>query len=281
MSKFNIVIPLLHKECKLLPNVPLLLDEITFVRSLKSEHIGAIISKRSSLIERLNGKSKCILVQCGDTESTRSFIEGAALCGAFVLNVYAKLGALMYDQAFVVKHVRSHSVVDVIDLPTVSAATYGNYEIDPTAQPTSIRTLYAGVHAALAKDPSLSITVRRFNGALSKTTLEDKVIDIAICLESMFNSQTEISFRFSLYNTLLAEEDITKRLTLFETLKRLYRERSNLVHGSKVLNSEWVTQNWDAIIRASKLCIVRKITFLQDKDTSAWQAYLDRLALGD
>jgi Apea-like HEPN len=232
MSKFCAVIPLLHRECKLIPNVPLLFDQTTSVRSLKSEHIGAIITKRRALSETLNSKTKCFFIQTGDEETSQQIVETTALCGSFVLNVFAKIGALICEQGFVIKHVRSHSVINVFELSAAAIPTFGKFEIDQNTDPTSVKTLYAGVNEALRKDPSLAITIRRFNSALSKSSYEDKVIDITICLESMFNSQTEISFRFSLYNSILAGNDVESSLVLFRLLKKLYAERSNLVHGN-------------------------------------------------
>jgi hypothetical protein len=280
MSKFSAVIPLLHKECKLIPNVPLLLDETTSIRSVKSEHIGAIINKRRALSEALNSKTKCILVQTGDEEASQDFVENAALCGAFVLNIFAGAGASVCNQAFVIKYVRSHSVTNVFDLPSVSAPTPGRYVIDESVEPASVKTLYSSVKEALNKDPGLAITIRRFNGALSRQIYEDKIIDITICLESMFNSQTEISFRFILYNSLLSETDLRPRVELFRLLKKLYSERSNLVHGSKALDTAWTAEHWDSLVRVAKLCLLKKIEFLQDHPIGSWQNHLDGLALG-
>lgn len=279
MSKFSAVIPLLHRECKLIPNVPLLLDQSTSVRSMKTEYIGAIISKRRALSETISSKTKCILIQTGDQETTQDLIETTALCGSFVLNVFARTGALVCEQGFVIKHVKSHSVTNVVELSTTAVSPFGRFEIDQNTDPAAIKTLYATVNEALQKDPSLSITLRRFNNALSKNIYEDKVIDITICLESMFNSQTEVSFRFSLYNSILAGNSLESRLSLFKLLKKLYTERSNLVHGNKGLDLPWVTQNWDEIIRATKRALLKKIEFLQDHPIAGWQGHLDRLAL--
>ena len=151
MPKFNTVIPLLHRKCKLFQNVPLLLDDNIAVRSLKTEHIGAIISKRRSLSEHLNSKTKCILVQGGDSKTPRNVIENIALLGPFVLNVFAKSGASVCEQAFTVKHVRSHSVIEVTELTSLSAATYANYEIDTSTKPSAIKTLYSSAALALTK----------------------------------------------------------------------------------------------------------------------------------
>lgn len=145
MSKFSTVIPLLCKDCKLIPNVPLLLNDGISVRSIKSEHIGAIILKRRNLSEKLNSKTKCILIQGEDAATPQADIEAAALFGPFVLNVFSKVGALASTQAFTIKHVRSHSVINVLDFPNATPTAIGNYEIDQTIDPSSVKTLYARV----------------------------------------------------------------------------------------------------------------------------------------
>ena len=52
------------------------------------------------------------------------------------------------------------------------------------------------------------------------------------------------------------------------------------MHGNKSLDTTWVTDQWDTIVRAAKLSLLKKIEFLQDNPIDAWQDHLDKLALG-
>ena len=59
--------------------------------------------------------------------------------------------------------------------------------------------LYEVVSKALKKQESLLLTLNRFNSCWLREIDHDRIIDAAICLESIIASSTEISFKFSLF----------------------------------------------------------------------------------
>lgn len=258
----------------------MLFDDKVSIKAIKSEHIGAIIKKRRDLSEAINGKTKCILIESGHTAASHEEVQRIALHASFVLNFFAKSGASMCIQSFALKHNRSHSMVAVHTISAIGPPNYGKYEIDNNVSPNEIKTLYQSTQAAIIKDKSLIISIKRFNGALTKTEIDDKLIDITICLESIFNAQTEISFRFSLYNSVISESDPSKRYENFLFLKKIYTARSNIVHGNKDVDVIWAVQHWSKIISIARVALLKKIEFLQNNESSSWQSYLDKLALG-
>lgn len=280
MVSYYHVIPLLQKECKLLSNVPVLFDSKVSIKAIKSEHIGAIMKRRSDFSASLSGKTKCILIEPGAVSASIDEVQRIALHASFVLNFFAKSGASMCVQSFKLKYDRSHVMIGVDAISSIGPPNHGKYEIDNTVSPNEIKTLYQSTQKAVLKDKSLIISIKRFNGALTKTELDDKLIDITICLESIFNAQNEISFRFSLYNSIISEADPQRRYESFLLLKKLYNLRSNIVHGNKDIDSVWTSENWPKIISIAKIALVKKIEFLQANESLAWQAHLDKIALG-
>ena len=280
MAKFCALLPLLHKDCKLIPNIPLILDDFIYIRSPRPEHIGAIFKKKPGMIGVVDSDTKCILFESDEEELVEQQIKAIALNGTFVLNAFARTGSVMCERAFVIRTIRSTKVSDIFNLPNISPPNRFKYEIDKSTDPAAVKALYSGAKYALQKDQSMMISISRYNGAMSKIPFEDKLIDIAICLESIFSSQTEISFKFALYNSILAEENPDKRYAIYDCLRRVYRERSNLVHGNKSVDVGWVESNWGLISSIAKLCLIRKIEFLKDKTANEWSKYLEMLALG-
>ena len=133
---------------------------------------------------------------------------------------------------------------------------------------------------AIKKHPALRITLSRFNSAIGRALLDDRLIDLCISLESIFQSQTEISFQFALYNSILSESDSNKRIGIFQTLKKLYNERSKVVHGNKDLDHDWFNEKWPDLVQITKASILRKIDFLSSNDHGAWKEFLEKRALG-
>jgi hypothetical protein len=76
----------------------------------------------------------------------------------------------------------------------------------------------------------LQITADRFVRYSRQSTSPDALVDLCICLESLIESQTEISFRFA---TSLAKVTRNKKAEeISDLLSDLYDLRSNVVHGT-------------------------------------------------
>lgn len=277
---YSAVIPFQH-DVSLFGSVPLILRDGIIVRSIRPEHLGAILKKSRRMSEQISSSTKCIVISTGENKPQAQPIADAALCGTFSLNVFSKSGSVSHGQAFIIKFTRSPLVTEILEYGMQKANKPAKFLIDKkVADPASIKSLFESTEAALRKDSALAIALRRYNTALAREIPEDKIIDLSICLESIFNSQSEISFRFALYNAVLTKKDVEERLQAYKTMKDLYSNRSNLVHGNKLLNREWFDQNWLAVVKTAKLSLLRKIEFLSENGKEDWQPYLDRLVLG-
>ncbi len=94
-------------------------------------------------------------------------------------------------------------------------------------------------HINFEVDKFLKVAIDRFNFALDRTNLEDKIIDLSISLEAMYLSgigneeeRGNISYRFALHGARLLGLDLATRAPIFHDLKAVYRVRSRIVHGA-------------------------------------------------
>ena len=78
-------------------------------------------------------------------------------------------------------------------------------------------------------------------------------------IEGLFEVQSEIVFRLSLYTARFLEpDDETRRLQVFADVKHLYKKRSVAVHGSRVKGDlkAAVTDSSELLLRLLRRCVV-------------------------
>ena len=80
-------------------------------------------------------------------------------------------------------------------------------------------------------------------------------------IEGLFEVNSEIVFRLSLYAArFLAPDNETERSQIFSDVKRLYKQRSAAVHGSKIKGDSniGVEESARLLLRLIRKCIVCK-----------------------
>jgi len=99
-----------------------------------------------------------------------------------------------------------------------------------------------------ASDQHVRLAVRRFNLAVGRRDIEDKVIDLTIALESLLvAADTELSYRLKLAASHLLRAE-QKPQTTFDTVSAMYALRSAIVHTGARLN-ESPTKSTKRILR--------------------------------
>lgn len=98
------------------------------------------------------------------------------------------------------------------------------------------------LHSVLQRQqrPTVDLALRRFGNAYERVRHEDRLIDYWIALEALFlpDERQELSYRSSLRVAYLLENDPERRRNAFEALRRSYRARSSVVHGTAVQDAE-------------------------------------------
>ena len=224
--------------------------------------------------------AKCLIVTGLPAKPTISQIEDLVLCSTFALNCFRSKGCAVFGSAYVLSNVKKLLVREVIPLELPYGAQSEKFVLDPSARPDEVKALFQALMASIQSHAKFRHSLSRFNGALLRHHREDKIVDIAISLESIIGAQSEVSYRFSLNIAQIAETDPAKRADIYSTLRSLYNQRSNIVHGNSPLDATWFDSKWEEIVRVAKLALIRKADFLKDKPHAEWGEHLDKLALG-
>jgi hypothetical protein len=145
------------------------------------------------------------------------------------------------------------------------------------------RKTWRMLERACGEDTGLLFCLERFTKALRHSDARDHVLDLAIALESTIRASTEVTYRFSLYLSLISSSNPKERQEAFRDFKLLYELRCSVAHGDskglrKKLN-EWENRK-DAITRRAKAAIWYYIQFLNLPSTTTWEDHLRGLALG-
>ena len=279
-ASFHLVLPVNNLPCKIPSEVPISLSDKVALRQIRPEDLATITADEKFDAVQLKGSTFTITVDGYDVDENWNAALMKVLSAAFSLNVYSEQQAISVDSAYVIRNLRKRSVYERKDLPHHHHGKKGPFKIAKGTDFSSTETLFSSVQTALDKHKPLALTLSRFNSSLGRVSSQDRLIDLCIALESVFQSQTEITFQFSLFNSLLAETDPTKRHTIFKLLKKLYGQRSKLVHGAKELDQDWFEEAWPSLVAIAKAAILRKVDFLARHDHDAWKEHLEQLALG-
>jgi hypothetical protein len=120
---------------------------------------------------------------------------------------------------------------------------------------------------------SLHITADRFVRFLKSDDPRDSLVDLCICLESLIESQTEISFRFSV--CLAKASGLQKPLETGELLLDLYNFRSKVVHGSDSTKEHRKIQpNLPRLRSTSRAILSSYILYLAKHTKAEWKQHL-------
>ncbi|WP_299145965.1 HEPN domain-containing protein [uncultured Tateyamaria sp.] len=278
-NQFFVVSPILH-PCRLIKASPITLGGNISIRTIKSEHFGAILKKSPSHASLIKPNSKSIIIDCADQPPIHDTISYDLLSCTFALNAFSDRGSVIHHNPVTIRFNRVHSATEIHDHQAVAAADNHDFALKAGTTPADVAAVYSSVRSAVNRDPKLSISLRRYNAAMAKTSPDEKVIDLAICLESMFASQTEISFQFALYNTVMAEASAEKRHDVYKLLKNFYRWRSKIVHGTHSLDQPWFDENWGKIVRLATLSVLSKTAFISANEPGGWTEHLEKIVLG-
>lgn len=90
-------------------------------------------------------------------------------------------------------------------------------------------------HNAVQRHTEIAIALRRFHFAAQRKRSEDRLIDLLIAAEALFlpDGGGELRYRLSQRLAFFLHDDPTKRMDVFEDIKKAYDIRSKIVHGKQ------------------------------------------------
>lgn len=278
--RFSAVIPILNVGCSIPITVPLPLSANISFRTIRGDDLAIITEHDDDAHGFLKGGSYTITIDAFDPAAESPKLQQQVAAALFSINVLGNGTPISIEKLYVIRSLRKTYLHSVKTINGHRHANIDKFTIHKGTDLSSAANLYLAVCAALDKHPPLQITISRYNSAIGRRSRDDKLIDLCIALESIFQAKSEISFQFALYNSILSETDLNIRLTIFKLLKKLYNERSNIVHGNRDLDQAWVDEKWDDLLRITKASILRKIDYLNENNHATWRDHLESLALG-
>jgi len=118
------------------------------------------------------------------------------------------------------------------------------------------------------QDSRFTVATRRLSLGMERRLLIDKIIDYMTGLEALYlpDGNEELSFRLSLRVALLLYSDKIERKQKYYFIRKLYRTRSNIIHGNKyTLNTEEIAQLEEILRLSIKLWIKDKSQFSKNE----------------
>jgi hypothetical protein len=126
---------------------------------------------------------------------------------------------------------------------------------------------------ARAKTKGLHITADRFVRYLEANDSRDSLVDLCICLESLIEAQTEISFRFA---TCLSKVcSLENRVENSDLLSDLYSLRSKVVHGTdSTKEHRRIEPNASKLRHLARAILSSFVLYLTDHSKDEWKRHL-------
>lgn len=125
----------------------------------------------------------------------------------------------------------------------------------------------------------MHITADRFVRYSQGKHLADSLLDLCISLESLLDSQTEVSFRFGTCLTKVAAKKGKEAEEMAKLLSDLYDLRSKLAHGApeafKVLEKLQPTQ--PELRKIARIILTNYVLFISDHSRAEWKQHLHTL----
>lgn len=137
----------------------------------------------------------------------------------------------------------------------------------------------------IKNSPAAPLAIERICRANRYGSSTDGIIDLAISLECLVQTQTEVKFQFALNHSLVNVSETQRRFEIFTLLQSLYDVRSKLVHGgafgkSDSVKLKSVQDNWNTLVKLCRENITYYILFCSKHGANSWADHLRKLALG-
>lgn len=299
MKTQRIILPLLNEKVTTIKGPSLSLGTDATLRAIDVLDQGAFLFTGDEYRNSIGLKTRCVYITepqiTGDFET---FAKGVATKVKFLLNNFKDDGPILIPFAALIvsttaSKCKISEVVDVESIADLHKLKKSPYKLRSGINLQSISEYAVAVSSVCEKVPEILFTLERYNQSLVRTGRYDRIVDQTICLESMIHTSQEVSFKFSLYLSLIAMKDPADRARAFTLFQKLYNARSKIVHGD--INEKdlaAVETDWEEIKTLTASVMTYYILFLFSKlSTNAgeysfktakkdWKAHLDELLFG-
>lgn len=286
----RLILPILNKNASLFKGPLLYLSDKVSIETMSSEDFGLISrdahEEYSSLLPR---NVKIVNIKDVDAADAEDVVRVNSTIISFVFNYLKESSPISLSYAVQITKNKTSKLDKIIDIP-ISADAYAqrkyDYKLKKGTLGSELADFYKVIVDVYRKYSNILLTLDRFNSTLWRKLENDRIVDITIALESLIDGNSELQYRFSLYNSYAAEADSAKRGDVFKTLKALYNARSSIVHGSALQKKEYdkkikpIVDDWDNVIKISANAIAYQLFYLYKHGISDWYLHQEKMALG-
>lgn len=283
----RLVIPIRNCKQQLVFVSPWIFPDNLSLDQIADEDFATLLRDQEDVFKPIvSAKSQCLATGLAEGQEPEQVLSEAVAKVQFVFKTLSSIPLVLSHAAVVSSEATKKAIVEkVLALPV-----WGDYEKHVTpfvfkdgVTAEQVVSFYEVINTAITKHPAFSITLSRFNSCWLRSTEHDKIIDVAISLESLLSSSTEINFKFALYNSFIARTSPVDRETAFQLFKLLYDARSKIVHGEIKKNVKVIAKAIDAlptILDLAHAAITYYAFFLYSNGPDEWQNHLDKLVFG-
>lgn len=277
-AEYRIVAPLRNPKVQLYKGIPLQFSSQGFLKAIDPNDLAIISASPAAILDRLTGSTSTITLSGYSSEPTKeeafsSILPILFLCHSTSDNMTASISNLyVFDAKARRPKVSSYQMQGLNGVPSQSLSFKNAVTID-------LQKIYSILQSATKRDKSVEVAMGRLCYAIGRYSDDDRIIDLAVSLESIFNVNSEISFQFSLYNALLFASDATERVDVYHTLRDLYKKRSRLVHGSTA-SVAFKPDEFRKLAKIAASNILKKADIIHSHGKSKWDSHLQDTALG-
>jgi hypothetical protein len=284
----KLVIPIRNCKQALVVVSPWSFPDSLFLAEIADEDLGTLLRERPDIFtQTITGRSQCFTALLKPDQEPEQTASDAIAKVQFVFKSLSSVPLVLSHAVVITSDTGQKATIDkVLSLPVWG--DYTEQSSNPFAfkegvNPKDVTDFYEVIDTAVTKHPAFAITLSRFNSCWLRSSEHDKIIDVAISLESLLSSSTEISFKFALFNSFIASKTPKKRKIAFELLQILYNARSKIVHGDTKKPSKDITKAVESlphILELARAAITYYAFFLYVKNANEWPEHLSNLVFG-
>ena len=285
-SRRYLVIPILNKSFRRLTTPTWYLDDKIYISGLSDEDFAAVYRNDTDRVKTLiKNDQKCIYQEI-EASATNEQVLHLDESVRFSLNVFRQKHPVVTSVGLEFTKTRKTKLAEIHDLPSVHDPYSGissSFALKVGVNKDKISAQFQFIRQVLDRYDNATVGIQRFNSALLRPNLSDRIIDLAISLETLVPGRTELRHKFSIYNAVIGEPNIDSRQDAYNLYKKLYDARSVVVHGRRPEdddNVSWIDEHWDKVTNYAARSLSYYLFFLKDRKPSDWKNHLLGLDLG-
>lgn len=271
----DLILPLYNNKVTLFRGISVLLvGDMRIVNDLDDEDSSLVFryiqEKRGGYLQRI---SKWIYI----SNVTSSYRDKIVLV-EFLFNAFRRNEPIQIPWYFVKEEKKLNHYNYANHMSSDNRITYG---IDTDKK--TFEEFYKILCAAYNVKKCLILPLERFSWALTRSNLNDRIVDLSIALEALLPDRVELTHKISMYFSIVNESDPSKRKDTFNRIKKFYKARSCIVHGAQDARDVSLydeTEEWTRISDIVKQALLYYIFFCASQGTVDWKDHLLNLALG-